>query len=60
MPDLILLETGGQFEPTAALIDQAEESQIWWELRDQLVARHGEPQSPVPRRTRRRQDDRNL
>ena len=43
IPGLIIRETGGRFEDTADLIDQAEASLGWYGLWDQLVAKFGEP-----------------
>ena len=42
MPELIVKVTGGQFQETVNLIEQAERTG-WYELHDELLARAGQP-----------------
>jgi hypothetical protein len=49
MPELIVKATGGQFQATVQLIEQAERTD-WYELHDELLARAGQPSFRVRRK----------
>lgn len=47
LPELIVRQTGGHFEATVALLEEAERTS-WYDLHDELVAAFGRPTGPTP------------